>query len=72
MARLAAGARHALFAEHDLLQPPHLIGAEGEGGFDAHFHPRPAIFIMAGGDHGDAGHIERELREIGHRGERQA
>ena len=37
-----------------------------------HFDAGPAIVVMRRGHHGDAGHIEIELREIRHRGHAQA
>ena len=57
--------------EHDLLQLVHLVGAEGERAVGAHLHAGPAIVVMRGGDHRDAGHVEIELREIGHRRQRK-
>ncbi len=53
--------------EDDLLQRPHLVGAEGDRALGAHLHAGPAIVVMARGDHGDAGHVQFELGEIGHR-----
>ena len=58
--------------EHDVLQPRHLVGTEGERAVGAHLHAGPAIVVMRCGDHGDARHVEIELREIGHRRHRQA
>ena len=58
--------------EHDVLQPPHLVGAEGERTVGAHLHAGPAVLVVRGGHHRDAGHVEIELREIGHRRHRQA
>ena len=58
--------------EHDLFQPAHLVGAEGHRALRAHLHAGPAIVVMRGGDHGHSRNIELELREIGHRRQRQA
>ena len=63
----AAGARFGEAAEHDRFQPRHLIRPEGQRFRGAHLHPGPAIFVVAGGDHGNARTIERELRVISHR-----
>ena len=53
--------------EHDVLEAADLVRPEGERAVDAHLHPGPAVVVVRGGDHGDARHVERELREIGHR-----
>ena len=53
--------------EHNRFQAVHLVWAEGDGALSAHFHARPAIIIMRGGNHGNARHIQFELGEIGHR-----
>ncbi len=58
--------------EHDLLQPRHLVGTEGQRPVGAHLHAGPAVVVVRGGDHGDAGHVEIKLREIGHRRYREA
>lgn len=58
--------------EHDLLQRAHLFRTEGERPRRPHLDAGPAILVMRGGDHGDRGCIERELREIGHGGQSQA
>ncbi len=58
--------------EHDVLEPRHLVGAEGERAVRAHLHAGPAIVVVRGGDHRDARHVEVELREIGHRRQCQA
>ena len=63
----AAAAVVELCAEHDLLQPRHLVGAEGQRPVRAHLHAGPAILVVRGGDHGDGRHVEIELGEIGHR-----
>ena len=55
-----------------LLQRGHVLRREGEGALDAHLDAGPAIVVVAGGDHGDAFDAEVELREIGHRRQRQA
>ena len=69
---VSAAALHLEAAvEHDVFQPRHLVGAEGQRAVDAHLHAGPAIVVMRCRDHGDARHVEIELREIGHRGERQ-
>ncbi len=57
--------------EHDLLQPSHLVRAEGHRAIGAHLHAGPAIVVMRGGDHRNARHVEIELREIGHRRQRK-
>jgi hypothetical protein len=57
--------------EHDLLQPRHLVGAEGERPVGAHLHAGPAVVVVRGRHHRDAGHVEIELREIGHRRHRK-
>ena len=67
----AAAREIELGAEHDLLQPRHLVGPEGERPVGAHLHAGPTVVVMRGGDHGDAGHVQLELREIGHRRDRQ-
>ena len=53
--------------EHDLFQPVHLVGTEGQWTIGTHLHAGPAIVIVRGRDNGDARHVEIELREIGHR-----
>ena len=58
--------------EHDLLQPVHLVGAEGERTVGAHLDAGPAIVVMRRRHHRDAGHVEVELREIRHRRHAQA
>ena len=68
----AARPRLALGVENNIGEAAHFIGAESDRALHAHFHARPAIVIMRSGDHGDAGHIEFELRKIGHRRKRQA
>ena len=67
----AAAAEIELRLQHDLLQPLHLVRPEGQGPVGAHLHPGPAIVVVRGGDHGDAGHVQIELGEIGHRRHRQ-
>ena len=68
----AAGPCLALTPQHDGLEAGHLVRAEGQRTVRPHFHPGPAVFIVAGRHHGDAGHIQRELREIGDRRKCQA
>ena len=68
----AAALEIELGAEHDFLQPRHLVRPEGERPVGAHLHAGPAIVVVRGGDHGDAGHVELELREIGHRRDGEA
>ena len=68
----AAAARLACAAEHDLLQPRHFIGTEGERALRAHLHAGPAILIVARRDHGHRRTIESELREIGDGRQRKA
>ena len=63
----AAGLVLEVGIEHDLLQPRHLVGAEGQRPVGAHLDAGPAIVVMRCRHHRDAGHIEIELREIGHR-----
>ena len=68
----AAATPRARFAgQNDLLQPRHFFGAESQRPLGAHFHPRPAILIMAGGHHRHARRVERELGKIGDRRERK-
>ena len=59
-------------AEHDVLERGHVVGGEGQRPLHAHLDAGPAIVVVAGSDHGDAFDLERELREIGHRRQRQA
>jgi len=61
-----------LAAEDDLLQPAHLVRAEGQGPGGAHLDPGPAVLVVAGGDHGHAGCVQVELGEIGGRRQGQA
>ena len=67
----AAGLVLELGVEHDFLQPRHLVRAEGERTVGAHLDAGPAIVVMRSGHHRDAGHVEIELREIGHRRHRK-
>ena len=62
-----ARAGHALAIEDDVLEPPDLVGAEGQGRVGPHLDPRPAVLVVAGRDHGHAGCVEGELGEIGRR-----
>ena len=68
----AAAGQIELRAEHDVLEAGHLVRSEGERALGAHLHAGPAIVVVGGGHHGDAGHVEVELGEIGHRRHRQA
>ena len=54
------------------LEPAHFLGAEGHGPLRAHLHAGPAIVVVRRGDHGDGGHVEFELGEIGHRRQSEA
>ena len=68
------GAARALFpqpAQHDLLQPGHLVRPESQRTLRAHLHPGPAILVMAGRHHRHGGTVQRELSEVGHRRQRQ-
>ena len=47
-------------------------GPKVSGRLRAHLHAGPAILIVAGGDHRHGRAIQRELREIGDRRQRQA
>ena len=49
-----------------------LVRPEGQRPLRAHLHAGPAILIVAGGDHRHGRAVQRELREIGHRRQRQA
>ncbi len=69
---LAAGLLPPASREHDLLQPAHLVRAEGQGLVRAHLDPGPAVLVVAGGDHGHARRVQIELGEIGHGRDRQA
>ena len=68
----AAGPFLAQPFQHDLLERVDLVRPEGQRPLRAHLHAGPAILIMAGGHHGDGGAVQRELREIGDRRQRQA
>src|SRR6185312_13676659 len=68
----AAGALLAAAFEYDCLQPRHVVRAEGERALGAHLHAGPAVLVVARRDHRDRRTIERELREVGHRGKREA
>ena len=54
-------------AQDDLLQTAHLVGTEGERAGGAHLHTGPAVLVVRGGDHCDAGQVKSELGEVGHR-----
>src|SRR6266496_1928141 len=58
--------------DHDVLETTDLVRPEGARPIGSHLHPGPAVVIVRGGHHGDARHVEIELGEIRHRGERQA
>ena len=68
----AAAALVELGGEHDVLQPAHLVGAEGERPVGAHLDAGPAVLVVRGRHHGDRRHVEVELGEIGHRRHRHA
>ncbi len=68
----AAAGQIELRAQHDVLEAGHLVRPEGERSLRAHLHAGPAIVVVGGGHHGDAGHVEVELGEIGHRRHREA
>ncbi len=67
----AARGEFELGAEHDLLEAGHFVRPESEGPVGAHLHSSPAIVVVRGRHHGDAWHVEVELREIRHRGDRE-
>src|SRR5580700_7762657 len=48
--------------EHDVFEARHLVGAEGERPVNPHLYAGPAVVIVRSGDHGDARHVEIELR----------
>ena len=58
--------------EHDRLEPVDLVRAEGERAVGAHLHAGPAVVVVGGRHHRHARQVERKLREVSHRGERQA
>ena len=58
--------------EHDRLEPIDLVRAEGERASGAHLHAGPAVVVVGSGHHRHARHVESELGEIRHRGDRQA
>ncbi len=68
----SAGPGLTLGPQHDLLEPPHLVGPESERRLAAHLHPGPAVLVVAGGDHGDTGRLQVELGEIGDRSDGHA
>ena len=53
------------------LQRRHLVRTEGQRPLRAHLDAGPAVLVVRGGDHRDRRRVERELREIGHRRQRQ-
>ena len=63
---------HALAVQHDVFQPGHFLGPEGQGLVRPHLDPGPAVLVVAGGDHGHAGGVQFELTEIGHGRQGQA
>jgi hypothetical protein len=52
-------------AQHDRLQPVHLVRTECERALRPHLHAGPAVLVVACCYHRDRGRIECELREIG-------
>ena len=52
-------------AQDDLLQPSHLVRAEGQRLLGAHLDAGPAVLVVAGRDHGHARNVQVELGEIG-------
>src|SRR5690606_16487901 len=68
----AAGPAPALAAQHDLFQPADLVRPEGQRRIGPHLDPGPAVLVVAGGDHGHARRLERELGEIGGRRQGEA
>jgi hypothetical protein len=65
---VAAAFPHLVAAvEHDVLQSRHFIRPECQRTIGAHLHAGPAIVVVGRRDHRDTGHVEIELREVGHR-----
>ena len=58
--------------QNDVAQAAHLIGTKRHRPLRAHFHAGPAVVVMGGRHHGDRRHVEVELREISHWGQRKA
>jgi hypothetical protein len=58
--------------KHTPFQGAHVVRREGKRPLDTHLDAGPAIVVVARGDHGDAFDAKLELREIGHRRQRQA
>ena len=59
-------------ADDDFAQAAHFLRPEGHRPRGAHLHAGPAVVVVRGGDHRDGGNVERELREISHRRDREA
>jgi hypothetical protein len=68
----AADAGFVIAFKDDLLELAHFVGAERQWAVHAHLDARPAVVVVAGGDHGDAFDIEVELGVVGHRRQGQA
>ncbi len=58
--------------QNDFAERTHLVWTKGQRARSPHFDAGPAVFIMAGRDHGNGRGIEVELGEIGHWGKRRA
>ena len=58
-------------ADDDFAQAAHLLRPESHRPRGAHLYAGPAVVVVRGGDHRDRRDVERELREIRHRGDRQ-
>ena len=69
---IAAIAGLSLTIQNDVFEHGHFVRAKGEGALGAHLDAGPAVFIVAGGDHGHARHIQRELGKIRHGRQGQA
>ncbi len=63
---------HAQAAHDDFLQPAHFVRTEGQRRLAAHLDAGPAVVVVRGGDHGDAGRLLVELGEVGDRRQAQA
>ena len=68
----AARLRRIVAPDDDVAQPRHLLRTEGDGPRRAHLHSGPAVVVVRGRHHRDCRNVKRELREIGHRREREA
>ena len=65
----AAAGRLGAALEHDRFELRHLVRPERQRPLQSHLDAGPAVVVVAGGDHRNALHIERELSEVGHRRE---